>query len=209
VALDRKPVDIKIGRETSECIDAVSRRYSYFITENNGESYIARKPSCKNGIEYLISIPQSCQGLEYVVLDGEKAALLFATIGDEGKPRVIHSDFSGGETSLSEGRVLYEDPPFVLTPVQSPYFPGVLVENVRKIEPGGRVIREVMALDATDGTLHKLFELYQNRQAYGQLGAGVVQWVPADGGVVEKNLRVNNNLIYHRRSHKGRPGLVP
>jgi hypothetical protein len=209
VALDRKPVDIKIGREPSECIDGVSRRYSYFITEKNGESFIARKPSGKDGIEYLICIPQSCQGLEYVVLDGEKAALLFAILGDESRPKVIYSDFRGGEVPLSEGRVLYEDPPLVLTPVQSPYFPGVLVENVRKIGPGGRVVREVMALDATDGTLHKLFELYQNGQAYDYLGARVVQWVRADGGVAEKNLRVNNNLIYHRPSHKGRAGLVP
>ena len=199
---------VNIGREPSECIDAVSRRYSYFITEKNGDSYIARKPNNRGETDYLVRLPR-CRGLEYVVLDGENAVLVSAIFGDEKEPKIAYCDFGAGETSLSEARILYENPSFVLTSVHSPYFPGVLVENVREIGPEREVIREVMVLDVAKGDLHKLFELYQNRDKYDYFTSGIVQWVSEESGVPEEDSIVNNYLIHHRPSHKGRPGLIP
>ena len=144
-----------------------------------------------------------------MVLDGDNTALVSATFGHEKEPKLLYCDFTAGETSLSEARILYEDPSFGLTPVQSPYFPGVLVENVREIGPEREVVREVMALDVASGDLHKLFEFYQNRAEYDYFESGIVQWVSEENEMPELDSITNNYLIYHRPSHKGRPGLVP
>ena len=208
MALTREPVSFRLSTDPGECIDAVSLRYSYFVTERNGDSYIARKANGRDETEYLVKLPQ-CRGLEYVVLDGDNAVLAYAVSGHEKKPKIVYCDFSGGVTSLSEGRVLYENPSFALTSVQSPYFPGVLVEKVREIGPEREVVREVMVLDVASGDLHKLFEFYQNRDEYDYFESGIVQWVREESEMPELDSITNNYLIYHRPSHKGRPGLVP
>jgi hypothetical protein len=176
VDINRKPYLIKTCDSVPGPIVAVSERYLYFITKENGDYYLGRRPRTSHKAEKLLEMASGIDIRSILVFNGEQRCVVEVhECSNEGDAFVLyHVNFNEGCTTGNLRAPFFVLPGyFHLNSVQGISPNGVLLETDEGLPLSEYPYHEV-ALLTENGTVNPLIS-FKRTEIEGSI-SGVASW---------------------------------